>query len=86
MGSKYSYLSKNVLLFAIGSFAPKILTLILVPLYTSFLSTEEYGIADLMNTTILLLIPILTVDMADAVMRFALDEKYHKKTLKNLLT
>ena len=79
MSNKHSYLAKNVVLFAIGNFAPKILTFILVPLYTSCLSTEEYGISDLISTTVQLLLPIFTLDIQDAVLRFSLDEDFDKK-------
>ena len=75
---KYSYLSKNIILFSISGFVPKILSLILVPLYTSYLTTAEYGISDLITVTVTLLIPIFTLGIQDAVMRFALDEKYIK--------
>jgi len=75
---KYSYLSKNIVLFSISGFVPKILSLILVPLYTSYLTTAEYGISDLITVTVTLLIPIFTLGIQDAVMRFALDEKYTK--------
>lgn len=75
---KYSYLSKNIILFSISGFVPKILSLILVPLYTSYLTTAEYGISDLITITVTLLIPIFTLGIQDAVLRFALDEKYKK--------
>ena len=78
MKEKYSYLSKNIVLFSISGFVPKILSLILVPLYTSYLTTAEYGISDLITVTVTLLIPIFTLGIQDAVMRFALDEKYTK--------
>ena len=70
---KYSYLLKNIGLLTLSSFASKILSFLLVPLYTSVLTTKQYGIYDMFNTTILLLIPILTVDIVDAVLRFSLD-------------
>ena len=75
---KYSTLSKNVLLFTISSFGSKIIQFLLVPLYTSVLSTGDYGTVDLMNTTSQLLIPVLTLNMQDAVLRFCLDKKYKK--------
>ena len=78
MKEKYSYLSKNIILFSISGFVPKILSLILVPLYTSYLTTAEYGISDLITVTVTLLIPIFTLGIQDAVMRFALDENYIK--------
>lgn len=70
---KYSYLLKNLGLLTLSSFASKILSFLLVPLYTSILSTKQYGIYDMFNTTILLLIPVLTFDIVDAVLRFSLD-------------
>lgn len=79
MNSKHSYLAKNVLLFSISGFVPKILSIILIPLYTSYLTTAEYGISDLIATTVSLLLPVFTLDIQDAVMRFAMDDKYDKK-------
>ena len=58
--NKYKRLFKDTGLFAISNFASKILIFLLTPLYTSLLSTEEYGTADLINTTINLVYPILT--------------------------
>lgn len=68
------YLAKNVGLLTASNFASKILVFFLVPLYTSVLSTGEYGTYDLYNTTVSLLIPIMTANIADAVLRFSLDD------------
>lgn len=76
MSSKYSYLSKNMFLFTVGSFMPKVLQFFLVPLYTNCLSPEEYGLADLISVTVTLLIPIFTLGIQDAVLRFSLDGSY----------
>ncbi len=76
--SKYSYLSKNVLLFALNGFVPKLLSFLLIPIYTGCLSTEQYGVSDLILTTVQLLIPIFTLDIQDAVMRYAMDKNYEK--------
>ncbi len=81
MKEKINYLSKNVLLFMLSSFLPKLLALLLIKLYTNYLSTADYGISDLMNTTSSLLIPLLTIDIQDAVLRFGLDEKYKKSNV-----
>lgn len=54
---KYKKLGTNMLWMVIGNFSSKILVFLLVPLYTYALSTREYGIADLLTTTISLLIP-----------------------------
>lgn len=77
--SKYRDLSKNTLLFTISSFGSKIISFLLVPLYTYVLSTTDYGTVDLMTTTVQLLIPILTINIQDAVLRFSLDEECDEK-------
>lgn len=69
------YLAKNVGLLTASNFASKILVFFLVPLYTSVLSTSDYGTYDLYNTTVSLLIPIMTANIADAVLRFSLEEE-----------
>lgn len=65
-------------ILTISNFASKILVFLLVPLYTSVLTTSEYGIYDLAISTISLLYPILTLNIVDAVMRFAMDDAYAK--------
>ena len=74
--SKYKNLSMNTLLFTISSFGAKIISFLLVPIYTSVLSTKDYGNVDLVSTTVQLLIPIATLNIQDAVLRFSLDDKY----------
>ncbi|WP_282570551.1 polysaccharide biosynthesis C-terminal domain-containing protein [Butyrivibrio fibrisolvens] len=54
---------------------------LLVPYYTGILSTEEYGVADLLLTTVSILVPIFTLDIQDAVMRFTMDFHYEKKSV-----
>lgn len=41
------YLAKNTVLFAIGNLGTKLISFFLVPLYTNALSTNQYGIIDL---------------------------------------
>ncbi len=72
MNSKYKTLFKNVGLLTISNLSSKILVFLLVPLYTSVLTTEEYGTYDLVVTSVQLLFPILTLNIVDAVMRFSM--------------
>lgn len=72
--NKYKELFKNTGIMAISQFSSKILVFLLVPLYTSVLSTAEYGVYDLVQSTIQLMVPLLTVNIVDAVMRFLMDE------------
>lgn len=59
----------------ISNFASKILSFLLVPLYTNVLTTSEYGIFDFYVTFVLLLMPLLTSNILDAVLRFSLDKE-----------
>ena len=79
MKKKYRELSINTLIITASSFGSKFISFFLVPLYTAVLTTDEYGNVDLMTTTAQLLIPILTLNVQDAVLRFTLDKKYKKE-------
>lgn len=76
--NKYRRLLNNTIVFAIGTFASKLLVLLLTPLYASILSPEQYSIADLVMQTSNLLLPIFTVSIANAVMRFGMDKEEDK--------
>lgn len=76
--NKYKYLLKNVGLLTISEFGSKLLSFILIPLYTSILTTSEYGIYDICSTTLSLITPLLTLDIASAVLRFSLDKNADK--------
>lgn len=75
MSSAYKKLGANISLFAISSFGTKIIGFLLVPLYTSYLSTGEYGTADMLSTIVSILLPIFSLDIADGVIRYVLDKK-----------
>lgn len=78
---KYKYLAKNIGLLTLSSFATKLLSFFLVPLYTNILSTTDYGTYDLFNTTIGVLLPILTLNIQESVMRFCLDNRMNRKAI-----
>lgn len=60
---------KNTFIITIGKVCTQLITFLLLPLYTSVLSTEEYGTVDLLNTIVTLLIPIVTFQIEQAVFR-----------------
>ncbi len=76
---KYSSLAGNMFLFTLSNFGSKIISFLLVPLYTYVLTTEEYGTVDLLSTTATLLIPVLTLNIQDAALRFAMDKNHSPK-------
>ncbi|WP_432647507.1 lipopolysaccharide biosynthesis protein [Mitsuokella sp.] len=75
---RYRYLAKNIGLLALSNFATKILSFFLVPLYTAVLSTTDYGIYDLFYTTIGVLLPILTLNIQEGVLRYALEKDFDR--------
>ena len=79
MKKKYRSLIKNVGLFAIGSFGSKLVSFLMLPLYTAILSTSDYGTVDLVQSTAQLLIPILLLSIHDATLRFGMDPEYNKE-------
>lgn len=72
--NRKKYLAKNTALFAINNIGTRLITFFLVPLYTSALTTNDYGVADLVSTVATVLVPILTLNVGEAVMRFSLDD------------
>ncbi len=71
---KSEELINNTILFAIGQFASKIFVLLLVPLYTYAMNSEQFGTADLFQNTLNLIIPVLTLGMIQSTMRFAMEK------------
>lgn len=75
MNEKYRYLRNNVIIMSISTFGTKILSFLLVPLYTAILTTTEYGVADLITTTATLLVFVLTINISSSVLRFVIEKK-----------
>ena len=84
MNNRSKYLIKNVGILTISNFASKILVFLLVPLYTSVLSTDEVGIYDLVISTIQLVFPILTLNIVDALMRFLMDKSKSREEVASI--
>lgn len=83
---KYTKLGKNTLWMTIGTFSTRLLSFFMVPLYTSCLSTSEYGTSDLLTVTVSLLIPLLTVTAAEGVIRLTLDKEMNKSQVFAIAT
>ncbi len=75
---KYKKLASNTIIFAIGTFSSKILSFLLMPFVTRMMGTGDYGAADLVQQTVNVLIPIVTLAVNSAALRFALDKAANK--------
>lgn len=75
MQGKYKRLLSDTFLFTVSNFASKVISFLLIPLYTSVLSTTDYGISDLIQTTVNFLYPFLTLSISEATIRFAFERE-----------
>lgn len=81
MNDKYKILVSNTVIFAIGNLLVKLISFFLMPLYTSVLTTEQYGVAELLNSSIEIVLPIGTLSIVDALYRFSIDKDTDHKSL-----
>lgn len=79
--SKYKRLAKNIFMLLAGNFVARIIGFFMVPLYTTILSTSDYGVADLVTNIVFIVLPIFSLLMEEAVMRFSLDKGENKEKI-----
>lgn len=72
--SPYRSLGKNTAIFAIGTFGSKAISFFMLPVFTRVLTQADYGKIDIITTSISLLLPLLTLNIVEAVFRFTLDK------------
>lgn len=75
-------LAINTVILGIGQLIPKFLAVVLLPLLTSYLTTDEYGNYDLILSVASLLIPVVTMQIQQAVFRYLLasNDRSEKKS------
>jgi len=78
---KYKRLIADTLIFAMGNLGSKIILFFMVPLYTNYLTKEEYGTSDLVFTVAQLLVPFVSLVIFDAVLRFGLANNANKENV-----
>lgn len=84
--SREKKLAKNTIIISIGNICTKLITFLLLPLYTGVLSTAEYGTVDLLNTLISLLVPIITFQVEQAVFRDLIEVRENKNSQKDIIS
>ena len=76
---KYRSLARNMAIYTVGTFGSKVLTFLILPLYTYYLSTEDYGNIDLFSTAVSLMLPFTSLVIYEAVIRFATKNEISKE-------
>lgn len=80
MENKYKRLMSNTALFAISQFSSRLLFFVMAPLFTYWFDTPEMvGIKELLNQFANFSIPIVSLGISNAVVRFGLDKSINKR-------
>lgn len=79
-------LVKNTTIIFMGKFATQFLSFFLLPIYSKFLATEDYGTIDLILTYISLLVPVITIQHEMSTFRFLIDARNNKKEISKIIT
>ncbi|MBQ3968841.1 MAG: polysaccharide biosynthesis C-terminal domain-containing protein [Lachnospiraceae bacterium] len=70
---------KGTGIYAVGTFGTKILSFLIVPLYTYYIATGEMGIYDIFMTLVSLLTPLITMQISDAAYKYLINEETENK-------
>lgn len=86
-----SYNKKKALLFNslilfLGKFSTQFISFLLLPLYTAYFKTEDYGIVDLITTYIVLLVPVITIQTEMYVFRYLIDNREDEKEKTRIIS
>lgn len=84
--SKKKDLMKNTIIIFCGKVCTQLISFFLLPLYTGYLATKDYGIVDLITTYVTLLVPIITLELEMSIFRFLVDSRNKDKEIKKLMS
>ena len=62
-------LLKNSLILSLGILTPKLISLLILPILTTYLTTSEYGNYDLVVTIVSFIVPVITLQIQQAAFR-----------------
>ena len=72
--SREKDLIKNTAILGLGAIFSKGLVFLMIPFFSRWLSVDDYGSFDLLNTYITLLVPFVTLSSGEAIFRFLIDK------------
>lgn len=84
--SRGKELVKNTIIILIGRVSTQLLSFFMMPLYTHYINTSDYGYVDLIQSYIALIVPIIILRFDSAVFRFLIDAREDKKEKNNIIT
>ena len=84
--NKKKQLAKNTIIIFFGKVCTQLISFFLLPLYTAYLATSEYGLVDLIQTYVTLLVPIITLELEMSIFRYLIDSRSSEKETKKLIS
>ncbi len=84
--NKKKQLAKNTIIIFFGKVCTQLISFLLLPLYTAYLKTSEYGIVDLIQTYVTLLVPIITLELEMSIFRWLIDSRGKEKDTDKLIS
>ena len=84
--NKKRQLAKNTIIILFGKVCTQLISFFLLPLYTSYLATSEYGLVDLIQTYVTLLVPIITLELEMSIFRYLIDSRNSSKNTNKLIS
>lgn len=79
-------LVKNMGILSIGTFLPKLLSFVTLPILTAYLTKEDYGTYDFVCTIVSLLLPAVTLQIQSAAFRFLIECRKDLKKTKSVIS
>ena len=83
---KKKQLAKNTIIIFMGRVCTQFISYFLLPFYTSYLLTNEYGLVDLIQTYVTLLVPIITLELEMSIFRYLIDSRENEQDTRNLMS
>ena len=84
--NKKKQFAKTTIIIFFGKVCTQLISFFLLPLYTAYLSTSEYGIVDLIQTYVILFVPIITLELEMSIFRWLVDSRGKIKETEKLIS
>ena len=85
MNKKRQFAKTTIIIF-FGKVCTQLISFFLLPLYTAYLATAEYGVVDLIQTYVTLFVPIITMELEMSIFRYLIDSRGKEKDTKELIS
>lgn len=86
MQSREKTFVNNTAILFVGRICTKLIQFLLLPLYTSILSTAEYGTVDLISTYVTILVVLVNLQIEQAIFRYLTENRKNEYEQKTTIT